>query len=78
MRGNHKTIRTPGGICLGDPVPIGGRRGVHMTQGRKEEDLLPETIVECITGRPVKAILFEDEYDPPPKELNIQLPTLSR
>ena len=35
-------VRTKGGICLGVPVPIDGRTGIHMTQGKKEEDLLPE------------------------------------
>jgi len=58
-------IRTRGGINLGDPIPIDGKRGVHMRQGRKEEDLLPEDLVECITGREVAMIIFKDEYGPP-------------
>ena len=60
-----KPIRTKGGINLGDPIPINGKRGVHMKQGKKEEDLLPEDIVECITGRPVERIIFKDDVDPP-------------
>ena len=72
-------IRTRGGINLGSPVPIGGKRGVHMRQGRKEEDLLPEDLVECITGRKVAMIIFKDEYGPPGQitESNNQLPKRS-
>ena len=76
MTTRQKPIRTPGGICLGSPIPINGKRGVHMQQGKKEEDLLPETIVECITGRQVAMIVFQDESGPPEKE-NHQSPTLS-
>ena len=56
-------VRTKGGICLGVPVPIDGRTGIHVTQGKKEEDLLPEDIVEAITGRKVAVILYQDEAD---------------
>ena len=56
-------VRTKGGICLGVPVPIGGKSGVHMTQGKKEEDLLPEDIVEAITGKEVAIILYKDELE---------------
>ena len=56
-----KPIRTRGGINLGNPIPIDGKRGVHMRQGQKEEDLLPEDLVECITGREVAMIIFRDE-----------------
>ena len=63
MATRSEPIRTPGGINLGDPVPIDGKRGVHMRQGRKEENLLPETIVECITGRQVESIVFRDGVD---------------
>lgn len=63
VKSKNEPIRTPGGINLGDPVPIGGKRGVHMRQGRKEEDLLPEDIVECITGRQVENIIFRDGID---------------
>lgn len=69
-------IRTPGGINLGEPIPIDGKRGVHMRQGKKEEDLLPETIVECITGRLVERIIFKDDYGPPQSN-NKQSSTLS-
>ena len=54
-------IRTRGGICLGDHISISGMSGVHMVQGKKEEDLLPEDIVEAITGREVEIIVFKDE-----------------
>ncbi len=60
-------IRTRGGINLGNMVPIDGKRGVHMKQGRKEEDLLPEDLVECITGREVITIIFRDGEEPPDK-----------
>ena len=56
-------VRTKGGICLGVPVPIGGKSGVHMTQGKKEEDLLPEDIVEAITGKEVAIIVYKDEME---------------
>ena len=54
-------IRTRGGICLGDRISISGMSGVHTVQGKKEEDLLPEDIVEAITGREVEIIVFKDE-----------------
>lgn len=57
-----KDIRTPGGIKLGEPIPINGKRGVHIKQGKKSENLLPEQIVECITGRQVAAIVFREEW----------------
>ena len=58
-----RCVRTANGINLGKPVPIGGKKGIHMKQGNREEDLLPEDIVECITGRQVKAIIFKDGDD---------------
>lgn len=61
MDGKLETIRTPGGIKLGDSIPIDGKRGVHIKQGRKSENLLPEQIVECITGKQVAAIIFRDD-----------------
>lgn len=76
MKYKPEPIRTPGGINLGDPIPIDGKRGVHMRQGKKTEDLLPETIVECITGRQVARIVFKDDSGPP-EEGNKQSPTLS-
>lgn len=60
-----KPIRTRGGINLGEPITIRGKRGVHMTQKGKSEDLLPEEIAEYITGRPVERIVFKDDSDPP-------------
>lgn len=60
-RGQIKTIRTPGGICLGKTVPIRGQRGIHVQQGRKEENLLPEQIVEAITGKAVAKIVYKTE-----------------
>ena len=56
-----KDTRTPGGIKLGESIPIDGKRGVHIKQGKKSENLLPEQIVECITGRQVAAIVFREE-----------------
>ena len=76
MSNQIKPIRTPGGINLGDPIPINGKRGIHMRQGKKTEDLLPETIVECITGRQVARIIFKDDYELTEKQ-NEQSPTLS-
>ena len=61
MGGTKQTIRTPGGICLGNPVPIRGQRGIHMQQGKKEENLLPEQIVEAITGKSVARIVYKTD-----------------
>lgn len=63
MGKSKNIVRTPGGIHLGDRVPIKGKRGVHIHQGNKEEDLLPEQIVECITGRNVARIVYSDEMN---------------
>ena len=57
-----QSIRTPGGICLGKPVPIGGRRGIRVQRGKKGEDLLPEQIVEAITGKRVEKILYMENH----------------
>ena len=56
-----KRIRTRGGICLGELVPIRGRRGVRMRQGRNEDDILPEEFAEYVTGRKVERIIYQDE-----------------
>ena len=71
-----KRIRTRGGICLGESVPIRGRRGVRMRQGRNEDDILPEEFAEYVTGRKVERIIYQDEVTDDSK-LNNQLPTLS-
>lgn len=63
MEKSKNIIRTPGGIHLGERVPIRGKRGVHIHQGKREEDLLPEQIVECITGRNVEKIVYCDELN---------------
>ena len=55
-----KFIRTPGGINLGEAIPIHGKRGLRIKQGKKEEDVLPETLVEYITGKKVMKIVFEE------------------
>lgn len=57
------TIRTPGGINIGDAVPIEGRRGIRIRQGKKEECLLPEDIVTCITGKQVIQIVYKNEQE---------------
>lgn len=57
---HSKAIRTNSGIKLGYLIPIDGRRGVRVKQGGKEEDLLPEQIVECITGKSVKKIIYNN------------------
>ena len=67
---NVRRIHTKAGICLGEPIPIAGKRGVHMKQGKKEEDLLPEDIVECITGKKVVKIIFEDQGNLPLDPIN--------
>ena len=61
MGGKLETIGNPGGIKLGDSMQIDGKRGGHIKQGRKSENLLPEQIVECITGKQVAAIIFRDD-----------------
>ena len=54
-------VRTSNGLCLGEPVAIGGKVGVHMVQGGKEEDILPEDFAEYVTGRKVVRIVYSDE-----------------
>lgn len=57
---NLKKIRTPAGICIGTHIAINEKRGIHIEQHGKKDDLLPEQIVEFITGRPVERIIFAD------------------
>ncbi len=57
-------VRTRGGICLGDRIPIKGKRAVRIVQGKKQEDLLPEDLVEAITGKQVAVIIYRDDFSP--------------
>lgn len=50
--------RTPGGIRLGDRVAINGKKGLRVSQNGKEEDLLPEQLVEAIVDMPVHKIIY--------------------
>lgn len=55
--------RTPKGATLGERISIGGKPGLHYKAGRKEDDLTPEMLVECVTGRKVAYILYRYEGD---------------
>ncbi len=59
----ERKVRTKGGICLGEQVPVNGKRGVRMAQGKKEECLLPEDFVEAVTGRKVAVIIYKDDFN---------------
>lgn len=54
----NKMIRTRSGICLGECVPIGGKRGVRIRQGKNEDRILPEEFAEYVTGRKVAKIIY--------------------
>lgn len=57
----NKKIRTRSGICLGESVPIDGKRGVRIRQGKNEDEILPEEFAEYVTGRKVVRIIYRDE-----------------
>lgn len=59
-----KPIRTPAGIRLGDQIVVNGRRVLHMTQKGKQDDLLPEQLVELVVGRQVERIVYHAESKP--------------
>lgn len=59
-RAKNKKIRTRSGICLGESVPIDGKRGVRIRQGKNEDEILPEEFAEYVTGRKVIRIIYED------------------
>lgn len=50
--------RTPNGATLGERISIDGKPGLHYKAGRKEADLTPEMLVECVTGKKVARILY--------------------
>ena len=53
-----KEIRSPKGVRLGDRVPVNGKCGIHVKQGKREDTLSVEQYVECVTGRKVIQITF--------------------
>lgn len=53
-----RTIRTKGGIKLGNRVAIGGKCAIVIKQGKKQETLLLEDVIECIAGKKVSRIAF--------------------
>lgn len=58
-------IKTPRGATLGDPIIINGGPGLHYKAGKKQDDMTPEQVVECITHRKVLKIVYaaqEPEY----------------
>ncbi len=60
-----KPVRTPAGIRLGDKLIINGRKVLRLSQNGKQEDLLPEQLVELIVGEPVEKIVYQTEGRPP-------------
>lgn len=54
----EKKIKTPRGATLGKPTIIDGRPGLHYKSGKKEDDLTPEQLVECVTGQKVLKIIY--------------------
>lgn len=60
-----KPIKTPRGATLGDPIIINGGPGIRYKAGKKQDDMTPEQVVECITHRKVLKIVYaaqEPEY----------------
>lgn len=58
MVNNDRFIKTPGGAKLGERTTINGKPGMHYKSGKKQEDLTPEQIAECITGKKVLKIIY--------------------
>ncbi len=59
-----KPVRTPAGIRLGDKLIINGRKVLRLSQNGKQEDLLPEQLVELIVGEPVEKIVYQRDARP--------------
>lgn len=55
-------IKTPNGAMLGKSIIIDGKPGLHYKSGKTEEDLTPEQIVECVTGKKVVAIVYQSPW----------------
>ena len=51
--------RTPGGMNLGERVIVNGKWMLHHKGIKRYEDLSPEIIVECISGRKVDHIVYK-------------------
>ena len=50
--------RTPGGANLGEGVMRNGDWCLKHKDGNRYEELSPETVVECISGRKVDRIIY--------------------
>lgn len=59
-----KPIRTKSGIRLGDKLVVNGRKMLRLTQNGKQEDILPEQLVELVVGQPVARIVYNKEAEP--------------
>lgn len=55
-------IKTPKGAMLGNPIIIDGKPGLHYKSGKTEEDLTPEQLVECVTGKKVVRIIYQSQW----------------
>lgn len=65
MTSRLKSIMTPKGAKLGESTMIDGQPGLHYKAGKKEDDLTPEQVVECITNRKVMKIVYmQSESEP--------------
>lgn len=58
----EKKIKTPKGAMLGNPTLIDGKPGLHYKAGKTEEDLTPEQLVECVTGKKVVRIIYQSQW----------------
>lgn len=59
MEYKPKPIRTKTGIRLGDKLVVNGRKVLRLTQNGKQEDILPEQLVELVVGQPVERIVYD-------------------
>ena len=61
MTHDSNVVRTPSGIRLGDRVNVNGRKGLRVSHKGREDVLLPEELIESITGLPVEKIIFRNQ-----------------
>ena len=54
---NYKSnmAKSPNGATLGERITI---RGGYYKAGKKQDDLTVEQLVECVSGRKVKEIIY--------------------
>lgn len=57
---NYKSnmAKSPNGATLGERITIRDGYGLHYKAGKKQDDLTVEQLVECVSGRKVKEIIY--------------------